>query len=123
MILRNDEVFATFFGELRAAVGQIPPGVEKLLLVLHTAPFRECISPRPEPSPFDAYEGSTAIGEFIERVAAGGRQIWVICGHRHKSLFLERGNIRLYRSPVGYLESSDADYEGIARSAVGEFEM
>jgi predicted phosphohydrolase len=123
MTLRNREVFAIFCAELQAAIEQVPAGVEKLLLVLHTAPFRECITPKPEPSPFDAYEGSTAIGEFIESVVAAGRQAWVICGHRHQPLFLERGDIRLYRSPIGYLERADADYERIARSAVGEFEM
>jgi hypothetical protein len=31
------------------------------------------------------------------------REISVICGHRHKKLFLDMDNIKLYRSPVGYL--------------------
>ncbi len=121
--LRNSEVFARFIGELTSATLRVPASIQKLLFVLHTAPFRECITPKPEPSPFDAYEGSVALGEFIEAVVAGGREAWVICGHRHKPLFLQRGNIRLYRSPIGYLGDAETDYGAIAKRAVGECEI
>lgn len=75
-----------------------------------------------EPSPFDAYEGSAQIGEFIKTISED-REISIICGHRHKKLFLDMGNIKLYRSPVGYLDKSQKDYESIAREVIDDFEM
>jgi predicted phosphohydrolase len=123
LTLSNDAVFARHFGDLRSAVQQIPAGVEKALLVLHTAPFSECITPKAQPSPFDAYQGSAAIGDFIETVVAVDRQVHIICGHRHEPLFLERGSVRVYRSPVVYLAGVDIDYAATAAQAIGEFEM
>ena len=49
--------------ELKNSAQKIPDDVRKVLIVLHTAPFKECIIPNDEPSPFDAYEGSSQIGE------------------------------------------------------------
>lgn len=118
----NNEVFELLFNELKASVQQIPESVEKLLIVLHTAPFKDCILPKDVPCPFDAYEGSVRIGEFINSVSKG-RNVSVICGHRHKKLFLEIENVKLYRSPVGYLDKSQTDYERIAKEVIGEFDM
>lgn len=118
----NNEVFELLFNELKAVVQQIPESVEKLLIVLHTAPFKDCILPKDVPCPFDAYEGSVRIGEFINSVSKG-RNVSVICGHRHKKLFHEIENVKLYRSPVGYLDKSQTDYERIAKEVIGEFEM
>ncbi|OPZ94000.1 MAG: hypothetical protein BWY74_00917 [Firmicutes bacterium ADurb.Bin419] len=84
--------------------------------------YVKCINQKDEPSPFDAYEGSSQIGEFIKTISKD-REISVICGHRHKKLFLDMGNIKLYRSPVGYLDKSQTDYERIAGEVIGEFEM
>jgi hypothetical protein len=80
----NNKVFELLFNELKAVVQQIPESVEKLLIVLHTAPFKECILLKAVPCPFDAYEGSVRIGEFINNVSKG-RNVSAICGHRHKN--------------------------------------
>ncbi len=118
----NNDVFELLFNELKAVVQQIPESVEKLLIVLHTAPFKDCILPKDVPCPFDAYEGSMRIGEFINNVSKG-RNVSVICGHRHKKLFLDIANVKLYRSPVGYLDKSQTDYERIAKEVIGEFNI
>ncbi|KNY26397.1 metallophosphoesterase [Pseudobacteroides cellulosolvens] len=120
--LTNNMVFEMLFDELKNSVQNMPDNIGKLLVVLHTAPFKECIIPKDEPSPFDAYEGSTKIGEFIKSVSKN-REVSIIFGHRHKKLFLDMGNIKLYRSPVGYLGESQTDYEKIAREVIGEFEV
>lgn len=120
--LSNNSLFEMLFSELKNTVQKIPDDITKVIIVLHTAPFKECIIPKDEPSPFDAYEGSSKIGEFI-RTISKDREIRIICGHRHKKLFLNMGNIKLYRSPVGYLEKSQTDYERIAREVIGEFEI
>lgn len=83
---------------------------------------KECIIPEDEPSPFDAYEGSTRIGELLNEIAKA-RKVYVVCGHRHRKMFLDKGNVLLYRSPVGYLDSSQTDYEKIAENVIGEFEI
>lgn len=118
----NNAVFEQLFYELKAVVQQIPNSIKQLLIVLHTAPFKECILTGDVPSPFDAYEGSVQIGEFISDVAKD-RSVSVICGHRHKKLFLHMGNVKVYRSPVGYLDKWQTDYERIAKEAIGEFEI
>ncbi|GEM_PF-456774 len=118
----NNSLFELLFNEFKNTVQKIPDDIRKILIVMHTAPFKECIIPKDEPSPFDAYEGSSQIGEFIETISKD-REISVICGHRHQKLFLDMGNIKLYRSPVGYLDKSQTDYERIAREVIGVFEM
>lgn len=50
-------------------------------------------------------------------------EVSIICGHRHKKLFLDMGNIKLYRSPVGYLVKSQIDYERIVKEVIGEFQL
>ncbi|HOQ01536.1 hypothetical protein [Acetivibrio clariflavus] len=65
---------------------------------------------------------SVKIGEFIYSIAKE-RDIYVICGHRHTKCFLEIGNIKLYRSPVGYLDKSQNDYEKIAKEVIGKFDI
>ena len=118
----NNSLFEMLFNELKNSVNKVPDEIRKLVIVLHTAPFKECIIPKDEPSPFDAYEGSVQIGELIKTISKD-REISIICGHRHKKLFLDMGNIKLYRSPVGYLDKSQTDYERIAREVIGEFEI
>ena len=118
----NSLLFEIMFNKLKDAFKKIPDNIEKILIILHTAPFKDCIIPKDKPSPFDAYEGSTRIGEFIRSVSKG-REISIICGHRHKKLFLDMGNIKLYRSPVGYLDRSQTDYEKIASDVIGELEI
>ena len=120
--LPNHEIFARFFRELRASVDQIPASIDRTLIVLHTAPFRECLSLKDEPSPFDAHEGSTALGAYLESLSAD-RRIAVVVGHRHKKLCYERGNLRVYRSPVGYLDKEQASYAELAVSSIGEFTL
>jgi len=50
-------------------------------------------------------------------------EIRIVCGHRHKKLYLDMCNIKLYRSPVGYLDKSQIDYERIAKEVIGEFQL
>lgn len=120
--MSNISLFEMLFNEFKNSVHKIPDDIRKVLIVLHTAPFKECIIPKDEPSPFDAYEGSSQIGEYIKMISKD-REISVICGHRHNKLFLDMGNIKLHRSPVGYLDKSQTDYERIAREVIGQFEM
>lgn len=118
----NKSLFEMLLEELKSSILKIPDDIRKVLIVLHTAPFKECIIPYDNPSPFDAYEGSSKIGEFIKAVSRD-REISIICGHRHKKLLLDMGNIKLYRSPVGYLDKSQKDYESISRDVIGVFEL
>ncbi|MCP4135107.1 MAG: hypothetical protein GY754_29325 [bacterium] len=118
----SNKVFSLFFQQLQTALEEIPPSIKNIIIVLHMAPFRDCIIPKETPDPFDAYEGSSKLGEYIETIP-GDKHISIICGHRHKKLILEKGNITVYRSPVGYLKKNETDYTGIARDRIGQFEI
>ncbi len=54
--LSNNMVFEILFGEFKNSFQHVSDYIEKLLIVLHTAPFKECIIPKDKASPFDAYK-------------------------------------------------------------------
>jgi predicted phosphohydrolase len=116
------QVFDIMMNELRNSVALIPKHVKRVVFIFHTAPFAECIEPKDEPSPFDAYEGSGRIGEYLKELAPG-YDISVVCGHRHKKLFLEKENIKVYRSPIGYLENKVEDFELLVKDVIGIFDI
>jgi hypothetical protein len=93
-----------------------------IVAVLHTGPFAECLTRKPQPDPFDAYEGSLALGELLARAAARG-PVTCICGHRHRPLDVSVQGVRVVRSPVGYLDDVPGSLEEVAAGAVGLVEV
>lgn len=119
---KNSEVFDFFYDQLESALKKLDSRIKRVIVALHTAPFSECIPPKEEPCPFDAYEGSTKIGTLLLKHSVE-RNLYVVTGHRHKPLYLEKGNIKVYRSPVGYLPDGKLDLTAIAREKLGSFEI
>lgn len=118
----NSQVFNLFYQELKKALESLDDKIRKVIISLHTAPFADCIIPKNEPCPFDAYEGSVKLGRLFEE-HSNERKIHVVIGHRHRPLYLEKGNITVYRSPVGYLPDGELDLAAIARERLGLFEV
>lgn len=121
--LRHSQVFTKIFDTLQAVYQKIPDSVQHIIIAAHTAPFTECIVPKELPDPFDAYEGSTRIGDFLLEESKK-RRIHYIFGHRHKKLVLRKNeNLFLYRSPVGYLEEETYDFDSLVKEKVSLFEI
>lgn len=118
----NDEVFSIFYDELKEMFKSLDDKIRRVITAIHTAPFAECISPKEEPCPFDAYEGSTKLGELLLE-ESNKRDIYLIIGHRHRKLYLEKGRVKLYRSPVGYLLEEEPDLAALAEEKLGLFEI
>lgn len=119
--LSNREVFGRIyelFSEDLAHVVQ----AHTMLAVLHTCPFVEGIIRKADPDPFDAYEGSTALGNLLAGLAEH-RPVVAICGHRHQRIDTVIRGVRLVRSPVGYLKPSDESLDQIAASSIGVLEV
>ena len=89
----------------------------KIVVVIHTNPFRSCIPAKNEPDPFDAYEGSVRFGELLTRLSIYS-DVLCICGHRHQQLDMIDGGVRVVRAPIGYLDHFDGDYASLAAKVV-----
>ena len=100
----------------------VSPTVQKMVAVVHTNPFEACIERKPVLDPFDAYEGSTRIGEILGRYA-DSHQVVVLCGHRHRRLDIREKGIRVLRSPVGYLQRFEGDLSRKAVEVVGVLDL
>jgi len=111
------EVCAKLAGALEAECQHIVGRATKLVVVIHTNPFRSCLLPGIKPDPFDAYEGSVHLGELLVRFGAQ-REVLCICGHRHQPLDMTEAGIRVVRSPVGYLDFFKGDYGALAAEMV-----
>jgi len=118
----NLEVFEIFFAEFKRQLILIPDTSNKVLAIMHTAPFQACLVVKESASPFDAYEGSSRLGELLSSLAEE-KQVVIVCGHRHQKLEKIIGKLKLYRSPVGYLKRIESNYEVIAEAVVGQFEL
>ncbi len=118
----NSEVFEIFWAEFKRQLAEIPAKSSKVLAIMHTAPFQACLATKESASPFDAYEGSSRLGGLLSSLAEE-KQVVVVCGHRHQKLEKTIGKLKLYRSPVGYLQETDLNYEAIAATVVGQFEL
>ena len=100
-------VVGELMARLSADLDGLPSSVRNIVAVVHTNPFEECLQRGPTPDPFDAYEGTTELG--VRLAAQSGRRVVCIAGHRHRKLDIEVGGVRVVRSPVGYLNSSDEE--------------
>jgi Calcineurin-like phosphoesterase len=114
-------LFEELFGRFVSDLAVVRPSMEKLFTVLHTNPFIECLGDRNPPDPFDAYAGATRLGEKLARVATEVPTI-CICGHRHDPLDIIVKNVRVLRSPLGYLDGFQGDLEERAAQCVRLFE-
>ena len=113
-----EEIFRRFVSDLR----ETQPRAERLLVVLHTNPFLECLRHRDPPDPFDAYEGAIRLGDELVRVAASTPTV-CFCGHRHTALDTVVRGVRVVRSPVGYLDSFCGDLSEHAGKCVRLLEL
>jgi predicted phosphohydrolase len=120
--LSDPEIFSLMIASLQKDLEQVPSGIAKLVVTLHTSPFRRCIERKPVPDFFDAYEGSTLLGEILGRCAAQCA-VTVISGHRHKRLDIVESGVRVVRSPVGYLNKFQGDYCAKAAEVIGLVEL
>jgi hypothetical protein len=116
------EVCTKLAKSLEAECQSLAGRISNLVAVIHTNPFRSCISPAITPDPFDAYEGSVRLGELLVRFGAH-HDILCICGHRHKRLDINEAGIRVVRSPVGYLDHFNGDYGTLATEVVRVLEI
>lgn len=96
---------------------KIAGDVTKFVVAIHTNPFRNCITPRTPPGPFDAFEGSVRLGELMVRRGAN-HKVMCVCGHRYQPLDIIESGIRAVRAPVGYLDRFKGDYEALAAEVV-----
>ena len=114
------EVCAKLVKSLEAECQSIAGRVSKIVAVIHTNPFRSCISPAITPDPFDAYEGSVHLGELLAQLGAR-YEVLCICGHRHQPLDTREAGIRVIRTPVGYLDHFKGAYSTLAAEVVRVF--
>ena len=114
------EVFAKIVFFFEQDIEQIANQVSKIVAVIRTNPFSDCILPKESPDPFDAYEGSARLGQLL-----GGctqqQGVLCICGHRHKALDITVSGVRVVRSPVGYLNYFKGDYTLKAAEVVQQY--
>ena len=111
------EVCAKLVKSLETECQTVTDRVSKIVAVIHTNPFRSCVSPAILPDPFDAYEGSIHLGELLARLGAH-HEVLCICGHRHQPLDTREAEIRVIRTPVGYLDHFKGDYRTLAAEVV-----
>lgn len=116
------EVCEKMRNELDRDLQRIASQASKLVVVVHTAPIESALERRSVPDPFDAYEGSIEIGLLLKELASR-RDLVVICGHRHRPLDVEEGDIRVVRSPIGYLDGTSTDYPRLARERIAMLVM
>jgi hypothetical protein len=119
--LSNIDVFSRVCELLSKDLQQVSEA-RTVVAVLHTCPFVEGLIRKPVPDPFDAYEGSTALGDLLAGIAEH-RPVVAICGHRHQPLDVVVRGVRLLRSPVGYLKPSGEPMEEVAASTIGVVEV
>ena len=120
--LTSREVFARVLALLEEDLAAVRSDVNALVAVLHTAPFAECLERKEPADPFDAYEGSAALGRLLAR-RAKLRLTWCICGHRHRPLDLLVEGVRVVRCPVGYLDGAVEDLGQVAGRSIGVIEL
>lgn len=120
--LTDAEVCKSMQDSLDRDLASLPRAVEKIIAVVHTCPFEGCIERRTLPDPFDAYEGSSSIGEILSRYS-GRHEVVAICGHRHSYLDIVENGVRVVRRPVGYLNRFDGDIRQKANEVVGVLDV
>ncbi|MDX1957585.1 MAG: metallophosphoesterase [Leptospiraceae bacterium] len=121
--LKNDEVFKRVFKQFELTIDLIPMDIKKIVIIIHTAPYANCIERKEEPNPFDAYEGSIEYGKYIE-LKFNGKKVIFVSGHKHKKLKIEiNPNIIFYRSPIGYLDEYKGDLNFFLENNIGEFSI
>lgn len=109
-----EEVFEKILDLLTHDIEHVAGQVGKIVCVLHTNPFRECVPQQDPPDPFAAYAGSTQLGELLLPLALE-KEVHVFCGHSHEPFDSEVSGIWVVRNPVGYLADFAGDYARKAR--------
>jgi predicted phosphohydrolase len=120
--ITDAEVCQSMQDSLNRDLASFRESVDRIVAVVHTCPFESCIERTTLPDPFDAYEGSSGIGEILTRYS-GRHKIVTICGHRHRYLDIVENGVRVVRRPVGYLKGFDGDYRQKANEVVGLLEV
>jgi hypothetical protein len=120
--LSTSGVFEKIITGLEQDLQAVSNRVSRLVAVLHTNPFPQCLLPKDCPDPFDEYEGSDRLGQIL-CAWARDREIVCICGHRHRFLDITVRGVRTVRSPVGYLEEFKGDLAAKAAESVGLIEF
>jgi len=120
--LKHNEVFEKIFGLFREDAGTGTDGARAVLAVIHTSPFAECIERPSKPDPFNAYEGSARLGDFLAEMT-GRTPVTAICGHRHGPFDGTIDGVRVHRRVLGYLKEFDGDLNDKAAEAVGVVEV
>jgi predicted phosphohydrolase len=118
LLLTDAEVCRSMQDTLDHDLASLPGTVEKIIAVVHTCPFEGCVERKIQPDPFDAYEGSSHIGEILSRYS-DRHEIVAICGHRHSYLDMVENGVRVVRRPVGYLNEFDGDFRQKANEVIG----
>lgn len=108
-ILSNQEICKVMKEELERQIEDIKNKVEIIVTVIHTLPFEELIYTK---NFFSAYLGSKYLGDILLK----NKKIkYLICGHEHNPLILNKDGINIYRCPFGYLKNLKDWEENILR--------
>jgi len=121
--LNNLKIFDKIYNQFKNIIEKIPSNITKIIIIIHMSPFEKCIIPKNEPDPFDAYEGSVEFGNYIKS-RLPNKEIVFITGHRHKKLELTiNEKIKVYRSPIGYLDYQIDDFQKLLEEKIGYLEL
>jgi Calcineurin-like phosphoesterase len=107
---------------LDADLRAISTTTRSVVAVVHTSAFLECVERSPTADPFNAYAGSTHIGEMLSSLAQSA-PAYCISGHLHEPLDTTVDGVRVLRSPVGYIENFRGDLRERAEEAIGLVEI
>ncbi|MGB9856825.1 MAG: metallophosphoesterase [Dictyoglomaceae bacterium] len=114
--LSNPEVCKIMQEDLRNQIEEIKDKVNIIVAIIHTLPFEDLIYTR---NFFSAYLGSKFLGDILlenEKIK------YLICGHEHNPLILNKNRIRIYRCPFGYLRNIK-DWEENILKGIKTFEI
>lgn len=99
------------------------PEIEEVLVATHVLAFKEALGPsRGLPWDFfDAYMGSTRLGEIIR----GSKKVRAsVFGHTHRGSAFEIDQIRVHGTPLGYpRERKNVDPADLPAHAIGWLEL
>lgn len=115
-VLSNKEICKLMQEELQKQIESIKDKVEVIVTVTHTLPFEDLIYTK---NFFSAYLGSKYLGDIILKTK---KIKYLICGHEHSPLILNKNGINIYRCPFGYLKNLK-DWEEYIIKGIKSFEI
>lgn len=114
--LSNLEVCKIMQKELRNQIREVEDKVEIIVAVIHTLPFEDLIFTK---NFFSAYLGSKFLGNILLK---SEKVKYLICGHEHNPLILNKNGIKIFRCPFGYLKNI-RDWEENLSKGIKTFEI